>query len=98
MDDLVDQDRPPTVLAARDLDRLDAAVDLQPLAQPIVADGLTSRDAAAFPAVWPVDVSGHGRQGRVDRATVEGGVEGPDPLFHGHGPTIATVRLHIAAR
>jgi hypothetical protein len=88
-DDLMDQHGPSTVLSQGDLDRLNTAVDRLPLAQPILPDGLTPRDATAFPAVGPVDVGGHGLQNGVDGPRVEGGIKRPDPLLRRHRPTLA---------
>jgi hypothetical protein len=59
---------------------------------PVVADGLAADDAAAVPAVGPVDVGRHRRQARIDVARVEGFIQGAQQrlaLRAGHGQPLS---------
>jgi hypothetical protein len=56
---LFDLDRHAPVRRLAEADRLDARVDHRPLARPVVADLGMAVDAAALPAVGPVDIRVH---------------------------------------
>src|SRR5205814_1822674 len=71
LDDLVVGYVYAAIRTSREVLGRDHAVDLAPLASPIVADRVTPSHVAALPPVGPLDVRRERRKDRIDLASVE---------------------------
>jgi hypothetical protein len=56
--------------------RFDHRIDLSPLPQPVLADGLVSIDPAPFHAIGPIDLWMHGGENGLNVAAIKRGIYG----------------------
>ncbi len=74
--DLMDAHRRRAPLVFLYMNRLNTGVQSAKLPRPVAADLIASKHAAAFDAVWPVDIGTHQGENGINASPVESGVRG----------------------